>query len=98
LNERDLEYIAAKIADMLSFQPRWMKLKQAAAYSSISPRELIKLLKNKKVIGFQDKSLDTAPWIVDRRSIDKYRANQASQFEPDDDENFAIELVAGLDI
>jgi hypothetical protein len=95
LTDRDLEYIASKIADMLSVQPRWMKLKQAAAYSSIGEKELIRLAKEKQITGGQDKTLKTKQWVFDRQSIDEYRSNQ---FINQDHNQFAIEMMNRIDV
>ena len=57
--------------------PRWLKLKQAVAYSAMSKRELIELATAEDIVGFQDPNSKCKPWIFDRLSIDKYRKEQA---------------------
>ena len=59
--------------------PRWLKLKQAAAYSSWGEKKLIELATSRppKIRGFQDTELSTQPWTFDRDSIDEYRMKQA---------------------
>lgn len=64
--------------------PRWMRLKQAAEYSNLSPSRLKKLVDEAAIIGFPDPddkrgSKGDGVWIFDRESIDRYRLNQASQ-------------------
>jgi len=76
LTSTDLEIIAARLAELISVNPRWMKLKQAALYSSIGQKELIQLARTNRIAGFQDTNLETRPWIFDRESIDRYRAGQ----------------------
>lgn len=98
MTNSELDIIAAKIAEKILFQPRWLKLKPAALYSSIGQKELIKLVENKKVAGFQDSSLKTKPWIFDKTSIDNYRIQQANKFNNDNNEQFALEIINGLDI
>ena len=69
----ELEYIAAKLADLLSVQPRWMKLKQAAAYSSIGEKRLKALADDGEIAGYPDPNSKRGDWIFDKISIDKYR-------------------------
>ena len=95
MTDRDLEYIASKIANLLSVQPRWMKLKQAAVYSSIGEKELIRLAKEKHIKGGQDKTLKTKQWVFDRQSIDEYRSNQ---FIDRDHNDFAIEMLKSIGV
>ena len=79
MTDRDLEYIASKIADMLSVQPRWMKLKQAAAYSSIGEKRLKALADDREIIGYPDPDSKRGDWIFDKISIDKYRMKPISK-------------------
>lgn len=69
----ELEIIAGKLADMLSVQPRWMKLKQAAAYSSIGEKRLKTLADDREIVGYPDPDSKRGDWIFDKISIDKYR-------------------------
>lgn len=64
---------------MLSFQPRWMKLKQAAAYSSIGEKRLKILAEDREIIGYPDPDSKRGDWIFDKDSIDKYRMRPAHQ-------------------
>ena len=98
MNDIELDILAAKIAERISVQPRWLKLKQAALYSSIGQKELIRLAENNKITGFKDNSLKTKPWIFDKESIDKYRAGQASILKNEEDAQVALELIESLDI
>jgi hypothetical protein len=58
--------------------PRWMKIKEAALYSSIGQKRLIELTNNKIIIGFQDPDHGHNHWIFDRLSLDEYRNAQAA--------------------
>lgn len=62
-------------------QPRWLKSKDASAYSALSPRRLVDLAKAGQVVGFLDESnrrgMNKGEWIFDRLSLDAYRQSQA---------------------
>lgn len=60
---------------------RWMKVKQAAHYSSIGQNRLKRLAGDGIIKGFQDPDSKRGDWIFDRISIDDYRNNQAGQIE-----------------
>jgi len=94
LTDRDIEILVARISERILIQPRWMKLKQAAIYSSIGQKDLIHLARSKRIAGFQDKNLETKPWIFDRESIDQYRAGQMDH--SDKKEKRALEIVQSL--
>ena len=65
-----------------SLWPRWLKLKQAARYSSIGKNKLIELAKPKIVVGFQDPDSGRKDWIFDKFSLDAYRESQSHVFNP----------------
>lgn len=52
--------------------PRWLRLKEAAAYSSIGTQRLIRLALAGRVDGFQDRETKKGVWIFDRHSLDAY--------------------------
>ena len=60
-------------------EPRWLKLKDAAIYSSIGRHRLIALAKNREIRGFQDSGSGRQDWIFDRFSLDRYREGQITQ-------------------
>jgi len=98
LTHSEIEILATKLAGMISVQPRWMKLKQAAGYSSMGKAALIRLIEEKKIKGFQDNTHKTRPWVIDKNSIDEFRSRQADLFNLNNDEKIAFELVNGLEI
>ena len=57
-------------------QPRWLKLKQAAKYSSIGEKRLVVLATQGRIKGCQDPDSGRNDWIFDRLSIDAYRERQ----------------------
>jgi len=61
--------------------PRWLKLKQAAAWASIGKERLKQLAEEGHIKGFQDPDSKRGDWIFDRYSIDEYRNNQAGYLE-----------------
>jgi DNA-binding MurR/RpiR family transcriptional regulator len=101
LTRPELEILATMIAERLS-TPRWMKLSAAAKYASIGQKELIRLVKEGEIDGFQDLTLKTKQWIVDKNSIDKYRSGQVSEFKSEDDsednETVALDIIASLEL
>jgi hypothetical protein len=64
-----------------SILPRWLKLRDAAAYSAIGLNRLVALADS----GRKD-------WIFDRVSIDQYREKQFRGSDPGDSERIAKEL------
>jgi hypothetical protein len=56
--------------------PRWLKLKDAAEYTSIGTKRLIMLAEEGQVRGFQDPDSRRGDWIFDRLSLDAYREGQ----------------------
>lgn len=96
MNEFDLDIIASKLAEKLGFQPRWLKLKPAAIYSSIGQNKLIKLSTTGKIIGFQDTDSKRKDWIFDKYSIDQYRLNQSKT--ENNNKKIALEIVNSLEI
>lgn len=96
MTENELDIIASKLAEKLGVQPRWLKLKQAAIYSSIGQNKLIKLSQIGKLLGFQDTDSKRKDWIFDKRSIDKYRLNQSKT--DNNNRKIALEIVNSLEI
>ncbi len=97
MNNSDLDILADMIASRISIQPRWMSLKQAATYSNIGQKELVRLAESKSILGFQDDTLKTRPWIFDKKAIDRYRTWQADK-DQDENEKIALELVNSLEL
>jgi len=58
---------------------RWLKLRDAARYSSIGINRLVELAEAGAVKGFQDPDDKRRPWVFDRHSIDRYREGQAAE-------------------
>ncbi len=52
---------------------RWLKTKEAAAYSAFGQQKLKRLAREKKIVGFQDPTSKRGDWIFDRRSLDAFR-------------------------
>lgn len=98
MTEPQLDILALKLAEKILIQPRWMKLKAAAMYSSIGQKELIRLVQEGRIDGFQDSRLKTKPWIFDKNSIDEYRLKQIGDYNNSIDEDIAIEIVESLNI
>ena len=73
----EIEKLASKIAKKIRPPGRWMYLSEAASYSKIGQERLLDLVKNKKIGGFRDLELKTKPWVFDKKSIDRYREQQA---------------------
>lgn len=69
--------IAEKIKPLLS--ARWIKLKDAAIYSSIGKSRLKKMAESGEVIGFQDQNSKRGDWIFDKNSLDEYMEIQSGQ-------------------
>ncbi len=67
----ELDILAARIAERISVQPRWLKLKQAVEYGSMGEKRLKKLAMNGEIDGYPENR--RGDWIFDRYSIDKYR-------------------------
>ena len=73
MTNTDLDILADKIAQRLLIQPRWLKLKQAAAYSGIGQKRLKSLATDGDIIGYSDQDSGRGDWIFDKESIDEYR-------------------------
>jgi len=67
------------MTDVERIEPRWLTLRQAAAYSSIGESRLVSMAKAGAVKGFQDMGDGRRGWIFDRLSLDSYREGQATQ-------------------
>ncbi|WP_300458648.1 hypothetical protein [Desulfobacula sp.] len=96
MTETDLDILASRLAEKLSIQPRWLKLKQAAMYSSIGRSELVRLASEGSIEGFQDKTIKTKPWIFDKESIDGYRRKQYGQSINEEDEQIGLDIVNSI--
>ena len=68
-----LDILASKLADRLLIQPRWLRLKQAALYSSIGQKKLKQLAEAGDIAGYSDPNSKRGDWIFDRESLDSYR-------------------------
>ncbi len=68
----DLDTLATKIAERIS-TPRWLKLKAAIQYSSYGRAQLLKLVNEGLIAGYQDPDSKRGDWIFDKQSIDEYR-------------------------
>lgn len=73
MTKTDLDILADKIANRLSVEVRWLKLKQAALYSGIGQKRLKTLAELGDIIGYQDPDSGRNDWIFDKESIDDYR-------------------------
>lgn len=71
--------------------PRWMKLKDAARYSSIGEKRLKQLAIDQKIDGYQDPDDKRNGWIFDRLSIDQYRRRPLMETE-----NKILDLMRGI--
>jgi hypothetical protein len=86
ITHNDIEPLASMIANQVAAvilaqetTGRWLKLKEAALYSSIGRKRLVQLAENGKVTGFQDPDSGRGDWIFDRQSLDDYRLMQSSE-------------------
>ncbi len=70
-----------EIACFITEWPRWLRLREAARYSSVGEKRLVQLAKDAKVRGFQDPDSARSEWIFDRYSLDEYRENQSAGSE-----------------
>jgi hypothetical protein len=61
----------------MSASCRWLKLKDAAGYSSIGKTRLKELAARKVIRGFKDPDSDRGDWIFDKESLDDYRIRQS---------------------
>lgn len=65
--EKDLKIIQQQIAT-LSVYPRWLDMKRACKYSSMSENTLLRHIINGDIYG---KKID-GKWYIDRESVDAY--------------------------
>ncbi|WP_020588973.1 hypothetical protein [Desulfobacter curvatus] len=73
MTEPELDILAAKIAEKLNaVSVRYMSLKQAAIYSGIGQKQLIKMAEAGKIKGRKIKREKRAGWSFDRESIDEF--------------------------
>ena len=84
----DVDILADKIATRISAQPRWLKLRQAALYSSIGQKKLKSLAEKGEIVGYPDPETEKGVWVFDRLSIDKYRMKPWRKKEVISDELF----------
>ena len=64
-----------------NFQPRWLKLKQAALCYAIGRDKLKRLALAGEIVGFSDPDSKRGDWIFKSDSLDAYREAQASELE-----------------
>jgi hypothetical protein len=72
MTDNDLDILAAKIAERIMI-PRWMNIREAAAYSKIGQKRLKALADAGEIAGHQEDTKQKA-WIFDKESIDRYRS------------------------
>ena len=71
--EQDLNILATKIAERINnVSVRYMNLKQAAIYSGIGQKQLIKMVESGQIKGRKIKREKRADWSFDKESIDKF--------------------------
>lgn len=69
----ELEILATKIADKINAVPvRYMSLKQAAVYSGIGQKQLIKMAESGQIKGRKILRETRSDWSFDKESIDKF--------------------------
>ena len=81
MTDQELQKLAVLIAEKLTAQPRWLKLRQAAVYSGIGQKKLKDLAEQGSIIGYPDPDTKKGCWIFDRLSIDEYRLRPWRQEE-----------------
>lgn len=64
------------MGDCLSIQPRWLSLRDAAAYASLGQKRLKALAREGIIVGAPDPDDGRGGWIFDRLSLDGYRESQ----------------------
>ncbi len=77
----EIEYLATKIAEKITAQPRWLKLSAAAKYSGYGIARLRQLALDGLIRGYKDPDSTRGDWIFDRESIDEYRLAPCFQGE-----------------
>lgn len=80
MTETDLDILAKKVAQRL-FQPKWLKLRQAAMYSGIGQKKLKIMAENGDIIGYQDDRTAKGIWRFDRESIDDYMMEPVNELK-----------------
>jgi len=69
--------VAKELAPLLQKKP-WLTLREAASEYHIGEHRLIHLAKTeKKIKGFQDPDSKRNDWLFERKSLDRYRDDQA---------------------
>lgn len=69
----DLDILASKIAEKIKAVPvRYMTLKQAAIYSGIGQKQLIKMAESGQIRGRKIPREKRADWSFDKESIDTF--------------------------
>ena len=76
--------------------PRWLKLRQAAAYSAIGEKRLIDLAASDLIVGYKDPNSKRNDWIFDRISIDRYREAQATSCGAVNTRQKALDIIRSL--
>jgi len=64
------------VGESISIQPRWLSLRDAAAYAAIGQKRLKALARDGLIVGAPDPEDGRGGWIFDRRSLDAYREAQ----------------------
>ncbi len=77
MTPENLDILAAKIAERI-ITPRWMTIKQAAAYSNIGQKRLKSLADTGEIAGYQEDT-GRGDWIFDKDSIDEYRSRPLAE-------------------
>ena len=72
--------------------PRWIRLKDAMAYSSIGRDRLKELAQSGHIRGFKAPDNRRGDWIFDRQSLDEYRLSQV----PEQARNTAHAIIGSL--
>jgi len=62
----------------IDFLPRWLSLKEAARYGKFGEKRLVRMIQDHEIVGYKDPGNGRGDYVVDRKSIDRYRENQIS--------------------
>jgi hypothetical protein len=65
-----------QVEDSTVLTPRWMTIKQGAAYGPYGEKRLVELIRERKIRGCQLADNKKHPWVVDRLSLDEYVQRQ----------------------
>lgn len=72
--------------------PRWLTIRQAAAYGPYGEKRLVDLIREGKLRGCQLADNGRRPWIIDRLSLDEY---VEAQMAGGDDRQKILAFVRG---